>query len=156
MPVLRLAEEFLDLLATALREAIALAALAHPHPRVRQAAPAIHRDVRLDLVIEEMLDHIGYVEARTKDKPIDAFWADRDIRQSVERSLEIISEASRGLPDELKERRPEIPWRQVADFGNVLRHAYFALSKNAVWHIITEDLPMLRNPLDALLRELPE
>jgi uncharacterized protein with HEPN domain len=76
------------------------------------------RDTRI--VIEEMLDHVEYVLGKASGKSIDEFGADRDIRQSVERSLEIISEASRGLPSELKERRSEIPWRSVADFGNVL------------------------------------
>jgi uncharacterized protein with HEPN domain len=112
------------------------------------------RDTRF--VIEEMLDHIDYVAARTRNKTIDEFWIDRDIRQSVERSLEIISEASRGLPAELKERQPDIPWRKVADFGNVLRHGYFALNKNVIWHIIMEDLPTLRIALNALRRDVPE
>jgi uncharacterized protein with HEPN domain len=75
-------------------------------------------------VIEEMIDHLEYVLAKAQNLSSSQFRADRDTRQSVERSLEIISEASRLLPNELKEARPEIPWRKVADFGNVLRHAY--------------------------------
>ena len=112
------------------------------------------RDTRF--VIEEMLDHIDYISGKVSGKSVDEFGADRDVRQSIERSLEIISEASRGLPDELKERRPEIPWRSVADFGNVLRHGYFALNQNVIWRIITEDLPTLRIALDALRRAVPE
>jgi uncharacterized protein with HEPN domain len=98
-------------------------------------------------VIEEMIDHVDYVLAKTKGLSIAQFHADRDIRQSVERSLEIISEASRRLPDALKQMRPEIPWRNVADFGNVLRHTYFAVNPNIVWKVIQEDLPPLRNVL---------
>jgi uncharacterized protein with HEPN domain len=84
------------------------------------------------VVIGEMLDHIDYVIAKTKGRTAQDFRTDRDIRQSVERSLEIISEASRHLPEDLKSMRPEIPWRQVADFGNVLRHIYFAVETDIV------------------------
>ena len=69
------------------------------------------------------------------------------MRQSIERSLEVISEASRQLPSELKEACPDIPWRKVADFGNVLRHVYFAVNANVVWNIATEDLIPLREAL---------
>ena len=76
-------------------------------------------------VIDEMIDHIDYVLAKTQDLSAAEFRTDRDTRQSVERSLEIISEASRRLPAELRQMRPDIPWRQVSDLGNVLRHNYF-------------------------------
>jgi uncharacterized protein with HEPN domain len=110
------------------------------------------RDIRV--VIDEMLDHIDYVEARTSDLGLAEFRQSRDIRQSVERSLEIVSEASRRLPAELKDARPEIPWRQVADFGNVLRHAYFAVNEEIVWSIIKVELPGLGDALRALRRKL--
>ena len=106
------------------------------------------RDVHV--VIDEMLDHIDYVLAKTRDLPRAEFRTDRDIRQSVERSLEVISEASRLLPAELKQLRPEIPWRKVADFGNVLRHAYFSVNSDIVWRITSEDLAPLRQALLSL------
>jgi uncharacterized protein with HEPN domain len=99
------------------------------------------RDVLV--VIGDMLDHIEYVRTRVESLGPAQFVADRDIRQSVERSLEIISEASRNLPGKLKDTRPDIPWRQVADFGNILRHIYYAVDAAVVWDIITIDLPAL-------------
>jgi len=103
------------------------------------------RDVQV--VIREMLDHIDYVLDKTRDLSRYDFQTDRDIQQSVERSLEIISEASRLLPSDLKQTEPEIPWRKVADFGNVLRHAYFGVNPDIVWRIATEDLVPLRQAL---------
>jgi uncharacterized protein with HEPN domain len=102
------------------------------------------------VVIDEILDHIDYVLAKAQHQSIAEFRADRDIRQSVERSLEIISEASRRLSTELKNRKPEIPWRQVADFGNVLRHSYFAINADIVWMIVHENLQPLRDALTQL------
>jgi len=110
------------------------------------------RDIRI--VIDEMLDHIEYVLAKAQNLTAAEFRIDRDIRQSVERSLEIISEASRLLPAELKEARPEIPWRKVADFGNVLRHAYFAVNPDIVWRIVSDDLAPLRQALLSMRQNL--
>jgi uncharacterized protein with HEPN domain len=102
------------------------------------------------IVIDEMVDHIDYVLAKAQHQSVAEFRADRDIRQSVERSLEIISEASRHLSTELKNQKPQIPWRQVADFGNVLRHSYFAIYAEIVWMIVHENLQPLRNALSEL------
>ena len=55
---------------------------------------------------------------------LEAFEQNWEKRWLVERGIEIISEASRHLTDDIKERRPEIPWPKVAGIGNVLRHAY--------------------------------
>jgi uncharacterized protein with HEPN domain len=52
--------------------------------------------------------------------------------------------------------RPDIPWRQVADFGNVLRHTYFELNPNIVWEIITQDLESLCDALRFLRDQAPE
>jgi uncharacterized protein with HEPN domain len=106
------------------------------------------RDMRI--VIDEMIDHIDYVLAKTQHQSVAEFRTDRDIRQSVERSLEIISEASRHLSTELKNMKPEIPWRQVADFDNVLRHSYFAINADIVWMIVHQNLQPLRVALTEL------
>ena len=55
---------------------------------------------------------------------LEAFEQNWEKRWLVERGIEIISEASRHLTDDIKERRTEIPWPKVAGIGNVLRHAY--------------------------------
>jgi uncharacterized protein with HEPN domain len=51
------------------------------------------------------------------------------------------------VPAALKEAKLEIPWRKVADFGNVLRHAYFAVNSDIVLRIATDDLVPLRDAL---------
>jgi uncharacterized protein with HEPN domain len=57
--------------------------------------------------------------------------------------VEIISEASRRLTDELKARHPEIPWRKVAGIGNVLRHDYETVAAPILWKLAQGDLPAL-------------
>jgi uncharacterized protein with HEPN domain len=64
-------------------------------------------------------------------------------RWLVERGVEIISEASRGLPEELKARHSEIPWSKVAGIGNVLRHEYASIAAPLMWALVRHDLPLL-------------
>ena len=77
------------------------------------------------------------------DMPLDRFEADWQQQWLVERGVEIVSEASRRLPDELKARHPEIPWRKVAGVGNVLRHDYDSIAAPILWVFVRESLPEL-------------
>ncbi len=61
----------------------------------------------------------------------------------------MISEASRRLPDQLKDRYPEIPWKKVAGIGNVLRHDYENVVPDALWKIARDDLA----PLEKVCRK---
>ena len=63
---------------------------------------------------------------------------------AIIRSLEIISEASRRLSDELKTRHPDIPWREMAAAGNFYRHNYEDVTPRRVWKTLQQDLPPLR------------
>lgn len=71
------------------------------------------------------------------------FKNDRRQQWVVERGLEIISEASRHLSDELKSKHLAIPWRKVAGMGNVLRHNYEDVAYDVLWHVVHNDLPEL-------------
>lgn len=62
---------------------------------------------------------------------------------AVTRCLEIVSEASRRLPQELRDRHPHLPWRAIMDVGNVYRHEYDNVSEDLVWRTIHERLPVL-------------
>jgi len=57
------------------------------------------------------------------------------MRAAFERFLEIISQASRHVPDELKADAPDIPWRRIADIGNHIRHAYNKVDAGILWNI---------------------
>jgi uncharacterized protein with HEPN domain len=75
--------------------------------------------------------------------PLDAFEADWQKQWIVERGIEIVSEASRHMTDELKARHPDIPWVKVAGIGNVLRHDYERVAPNILWKLVQSDLPEL-------------
>ena len=72
------------------------------------------------------------------------------IKHASERGIEIISEASRHIPEEMKASFPAIPWKQIAGIGNVLRHDYAVVSDRVIWDVIVDHL----DPLEAAVRQL--
>ncbi len=74
--------------------------------------------------LQSMIDAIDHIRSKLAGISLEEFEDDIDRHRIVERNVEIISEASRRLPDDLKKRHPEIPWKKVAGIGNILRHDY--------------------------------
>jgi len=97
----------------------------------------------------DIIEGIELIRSEMAGVTIEAFGPDRRKRWLVERGIEIISEASRQLGDELKARHPEIPWPKVAAIGNVLRHEYEHVAHDVLWHVVRDDLP----PLEQVCRD---
>jgi uncharacterized protein with HEPN domain len=91
----------------------------------------------------DIIEAIENIRGEMAGITLDAFEADWRKRWLAERGVEIISEASRHLTDELKTRNPEIPWPKVAGIGNVLRHEYESISAPIMWKLVQDDLPLL-------------
>ena len=105
------------------------------------------------IVLEQMLEAILDIEQIAAGRSFEAYAADRPTRRAVERCIEIVSEALRRPPPDLKDRHPAIPWQKVAGIGNVLRHDYDAVNDATIWHAATVDLLPLKSAVAALLRE---
>ena len=97
----------------------------------------------------EAIDGIGIA---LQGRSFEEFQADWLLRHGVQR--EIISEASRHIPENLKARRPEIPWTEIAGIGSILRHAYHRVSDRVIWNTATHALAPLRAAVIALLADL--
>lgn len=94
--------------------------------------------------LTDIIEAIEHVRSTTDGVALEAFEADWEKRWLVERGIEIISEASRRLPDELKTRHPQIPWAKVAGIGNVLRHDYERIEPAILWKVADDELEPLR------------
>ena len=92
--------------------------------------------------IEKMLAGVG----------LDQFSKETMRRLATERCLEILCEAARKLPDEVKRSAPTIDWRKMNNFANLLRHAYHVVSVDTVWDIIHNHLPPLKSFVELQIR----
>ncbi len=103
---------------------------------------------------DHILAAIAHIEADLAGHDLESFRADRRARQLIERNLEIISEASRRLPNELKEIEPGIEWQAIAGIGNVLRHDYHESQPKVLWETCRKDLKRLKTAVKRIRREL--
>ena len=88
----------------------------------------------------EAIERIRAIVAVGDAASFEAGWREKWL---VERGLEIVSEASRHLPEGLKSRHPQIPWKKVAGIGNVLRHDYGDVAAPILWKLAVSDLAAL-------------
>lgn len=95
-----------------------------------------------------MVEAIERVRGVLGELSLDAFEDDWQKQWLIERGVEIVSEASRHLTAELKNRHPEIPWTKVAGIGNVLRHDYGNIAAPIIWKLVRDELP----PLESVCR----
>jgi uncharacterized protein with HEPN domain len=101
--------------------------------------------------LTDIIEAIERIHGVLKDISLETFENDWQRQWLVERGVEIISEASRHLGDDLKARHPEIPWQKVAGIGNVLRHNYESIAAPVIWKLAQADLPALEKACRAEL-----
>jgi len=105
------------------------------------------------LFVEDILESIGLIESYISNMNFDDFQKDRRTIDAVVRNLEIIGEASRSIPEEIKNNHPEIDWKGIIGLRNRIAHEYFGISVSIVWEIIKSDLPALKEKIKHLLEE---
>ncbi|MDR3487667.1 MAG: DUF86 domain-containing protein [Bradyrhizobium sp.] len=106
--------------------------------------------------VEDRLRDISEATAEIEDVMRGAnllkFASDRRSRLLIERLLEIVCEASRTIPDEVKQGEPSIDWRAMIDFGNLLRYAYHTTKAEVTWDIVQNHLPPLKAFVERRIR----
>jgi uncharacterized protein with HEPN domain len=105
----------------------------------------------VDIALRDILHHIELAANFAAGFDPASFRNDMKTVYAVTRCLEIISEASRRLPDDLKARHPSIGWKQMAGAGNVYRHDYEDVAAEFVWETVTRALPSLQAAIEAEL-----
>jgi uncharacterized protein with HEPN domain len=98
--------------------------------------------------LHDMLHHIELAERFVQGRSFENLRDELMPLYAVTRCLEIISEASRRISEELKARHPQVPWREMAAAGNFYRHNYEDVLPRRVWKTLHEDLPPLRTVIE--------
>ncbi len=107
------------------------------------------RDSEVDL--EDILDAIQKIERYTGGLSFRDFSDDDKTVDAVVRNLEIIGEAAKHVPAEVRDMHPEIEWQRIAGLRDILIHAYFGVDLNIVWNIVEVKLPVLRDQIKLIL-----
>jgi len=110
------------------------------------------RDVKL--YVKDILEAIKAIEKFVEGMNFESFKEDDKTSSAVIRKFEIIGEATKNIPQSIKEKYPHIPWKEMAGFRDKLIHFYFGIKYDIVWDTIKLRLPELRNNIEKVLKDL--
>ena len=102
--------------------------------------------------IQDILEALGEVEDFTTGMQFEDFVEDKKTINAVVRSLEVIGEAAKKMPDSMREKYPEIPWKRMTGMRDKLIHEYFGIDLEIVWEVVTNELP----PIKPLIQKVVE
>ncbi len=102
--------------------------------------------------LRDMLENANRAMQFIEGMNYETFSKDEKTIYAVIRAVEIIGEATRNIPEEVRAKYPEVPWRDAADMRNKLVHRYFGINLEIIWQTLNEDLPMLAGALEKIIR----
>ena len=103
--------------------------------------------------LTDILTAIDRVKEYVSDQDLESFKENKMIIDAVMRNLEVIGEAVSQLPEEVKTKHPEIPWRDIKDFRNIVAHRYWEINLDRIWDIVCNKLDELHEQISTILKQ---
>jgi uncharacterized protein with HEPN domain len=104
----------------------------------------------INFFIQDILENIKDIESFSRGLTKEEFSKNKLKQNAIIRSLEVIGEAVKNIPDSFRKKHPEIPWKSIAGFRDVLTHVYFGVDIGRVWNIIKIDLSNLKKNIEKI------
>jgi len=108
------------------------------------------------LYLKDIIECVNSIEEFIGDLDLDEFIEDDKTNSAVVRKVEVIGEASKNIPLEIKKRYPNIDWSDMAKTRDKIIHLYFGVDFKIVWNVVKEKLPQLREDIAKILSDLEQ
>ncbi len=99
------------------------------------------------IFLDHILECIDLIGEYTKGKTMEEFLTSRNFQDAVIRRIEIIGEAVKNIPQEIRKTYPQIPWKQIAAMRDIITHEYWGIDLKLTWKVATERVSSLKNDI---------
>jgi Uncharacterized conserved protein len=111
---------------------------------------------KIKLYIGDILENIMLMEKIINGLDYEAFIANKEKNYAVVRCLEIVGEAVKNIPEQIRLQYPEVPWRKMSGMRDKVIHFYVGVDYKIVWQVATKDLPALKSNLNQIFNKIAE
>ncbi len=106
------------------------------------------------LYLEDTVEAINRIEEYIQNLTFEDFSKNKLVLDAVVRNLEIIGEACRSIPEDIRRRYPDVEWKKIVGLRNILIHQYFGIDTELIWDIVKNKLPDLKHKVKQMLNDL--
>jgi uncharacterized protein with HEPN domain len=103
--------------------------------------------------LDDIIEAAEHIEKYTSGLSLEAFSKDRKTRDAVLYNLQVVGEAIKKVPEEVRSRHPDIEWKKIAGLRDILVHEYFGIDVDIVWDVVANKLPDLKLQIEKILAD---
>jgi uncharacterized protein with HEPN domain len=104
--------------------------------------------------VQDILDSINEIESFIEEMTFEKFAKDKKTINAVTRSVEVVGEATKKIPKNIRDKYPVIPWKKMSGMRDKLIHEYFGIDIEILWKVAKDEMPPLKTTIKSILRDL--